>query len=165
MKWNEMGCHIKSDKGVWCIGNGEESFWRGIGRTGEVKFLGEYQLVYIARPRPIGVRGYKETYIFSGPPPHWPIFEKKQQIHICFTGSQKIMFSVKKLVVVKDIGPFIPANCTESRGGPNGPIPGPQNPPKSKTKSKTVRIGLSFWQDLPSFLPPLRPKRSSVLSL
>ena len=51
-----------------------------------------------------------------------------------FMGSQKIMFPDKKRVVVKDLGPFIPANCTESRGGPNGPIPGPQNPPKPKKK-------------------------------
>ena len=30
-------------------------------------------------------------------------------------------------IPVKDIGPFTQADCTESRGGPSGPIPGPQN--------------------------------------
>ena len=50
-----------------------------------------------------------------------------KQIRIFVTGSQKNMCPVKNRVVVKDIGTFIPAICTESRGGYNGDIPGPQN--------------------------------------
>ena len=34
---------------------------------------------------------------------------------------------VAEWVPIKDLGLFIPANCTESRDGHNGAIPGPQN--------------------------------------
>ena len=51
---------------------------------------------------------------------------------------------VKKRVPVKDIGPLIPGNCTESQGGPNGAIPGP---PKKNDKTKTKKkceLGLAI---------------------
>ena len=39
------------------------------------------------------------------------------------------MFLENKQVPVKDVGSCITKNCTESRGGPTGPIPAPQKKP------------------------------------
>ena len=53
------------------------------------------------------------------------------------------MCLVKQTAPVKDIGPSTQADCTESRGGPNGAIPEHQNQLKTKTVARDQILGFT----------------------
>mgnify|MGYP000099289971 CR=1 FL=1 len=74
----------------------------------------------------------------------WRQIAEAKQNYFCFTSSWIIMFSLTNRVAVKDIGPFIPANCTESRDGHNGHIPGAQNPKIHITNNNKCVICAKF---------------------
>ena len=65
---------------------------------------------------------------------------------LCYGIPEKHMFGKKKRVAVRDIGPFILAKCTGSRGGPHGSIAGPQNPPKAKHNNEITADCAKGWR-------------------
>ena len=85
-----------------------------------------------------GTSGVGDTWSY------WPTYTNGggfTKIAILFVDLCKIVFSVTNGLAIKDSGPFVWANCTESRGGPIGAIPSPPNPGNRITNHKNGVIG------------------------